>query len=253
MIVLEGLPALSPFRLERLQSRLSAVSPGLRVLGAWFTYWVEPEPGARPDPDTLQRILQAGDARQPLAAGARSQFVLPRLGTISPWASKATELLHGAGLPVRRVERGTRVDLAGWPDDAAARAAATQLLHDPMTQSLLDDAGQGAAMFVAPARGALQRIPLDALEAANGELGLALAEDEIEYLRARYGELGRDPSDVELMMFAQANSEHCRHKIFNAGWTIDGREQQQANGQPLSLFRMIKQTHIATPEHTLSL
>src|SRR3546814_8577803 len=81
---------------------------------------------------------------------------------------------------------------------------------------------------------------------------MALAADEIEYLRERYAELGRDPSDVELMMFAQANSEHCRHKIFNASWTIDGREQLQANGQPLSLFRMIKQTHIATPEHTLT-
>jgi len=126
------------------------------------------------------------------------------------------------------------------------------LLHDPMTQSLLDDAAQGAALFTTPARGALERIPLDALEAANTRLGLALAADEIEYLRERYAELGRDPSDVELMMFAQANSEHCRHKIFNASWTIDGREQLQANGQPLSLFRMIKQTHIATPEHTLT-
>src|SRR5690606_22822248 len=104
----------------------------------------------------------------------------------------------------------------------------------------------------APERGRVERIPVAGLEAANERLGLALADDEIAYLRERYTALGRDPSDVELMMFAQANSEHCRHKIFNASWTIDGRDQLQANGQPLSLFRMIKQTHIATPANTLS-
>ena len=113
MIVLEGLPALSPFRRERLQARLSAIAPDLRLLGAWFTYWVAPEAGASPDPLVLQRILQAAGERQPLADGAVSRFVLPRLGTISPWASKATELLHGARLPVQRVERGTRLDLVG--------------------------------------------------------------------------------------------------------------------------------------------
>ena len=252
MIVLEGLSALSPFRRERLQARLSAIAPDLRLLGAWFTYWVEPDAGATPDAGTLQRILQAGDGRQPRAEGTVSRFAVPRLGTISPWASKATELLHGAALPVKRVERGTRIDLAGWPADPGRQAAIAGLLHDPMTQSLLDDVARGAALFATPARGAAERIPLAQLEAANARLGLALAPDEIEYLRERFAGLGRDPSDVELMMFAQANSEHCRHKIFNAGWTIDGREQLQANGQPLSLFRMIKQTHIATPEHTLT-
>ena len=252
MIVLEGLPALSSFRLERLQARISALSSDVRVLGAWFTYWVEPEAGAAPDPATLGRILQAGAAFQPLAGGAQSRFVLPRLGTISPWASKATELLHGARLPVKRVERGTRIDLSAWPADPAASEALAKLLHDPMTQSLVADRDQGAAMFTAPARGTLERIPLAQLEAANTRLGLALAADEIEYLRERYAELGRDPSDVELMMFAQANSEHCRHKIFNASWSIDGREQQQRDGQPVSLFRMIKHTHATTPEHTLS-
>ena len=252
MIVLEGLPALSSFRLERLQARISALSSDVRVLGAWFTYWVEPEAGAAPDRATLGRILQAGATFQPLAGGAQSRFVLPRLGTISPWASKATELLHGARLPVKRVERGTRIDLSAWPADPAASEALAKLLHDPMTQSLVADRGEGAAMFTAPARGTLERIPLAQLEAANTRLGLALAADEIEYLRERYAELGRDPSDVELMMFAQANSEHCRHKIFNASWSIDGREQQQRDGQPVSLFRMIKHTHATTPEHTLS-
>ncbi len=251
MIVLEGLPALSPFRRDRLQTRLQAIVPELRIVGAWFVYWVEPQAGLTPDPAVLQRILEAHDDRAPLAAGAVSRFVAPRLGTISPWASKASELLRGAGQPVKRVERGTRIDLTGVPEDAVTRAAVAKVLHDPMTQSLLADADEAAALFSTPARGALEVIPLAELERANARLGLALAEDEIEYLRARYAELGRDPHDVELMMFAQANSEHCRHKIFNASWTIDGREQLLNGGQQ-SLFKMIKHTHAQTPGHTLS-
>ncbi len=246
MIVLEGQSALSPFRRERLEARLQSVHPALRLTGAWFTYWVEPEAGATPDAAALERILQAGAATQPCADGALSRYVVPRLGPISPWASKATELLHGAGLPVKRVERGTRLDLAGWPQAPAVQAALAKLLHDPMTQSLLSARDDAAQLFATPARGVLEVIPLAQLEAANARLGLALADDEIEYLRARYGELGRDPHDVELMMFAQANSEHCRHKIFNASWTIDGREQTS------SLFKMIKHTHAQTPQHTLS-
>ncbi|RPE79565.1 phosphoribosylformylglycinamidine synthase [Vulcaniibacterium tengchongense] len=251
MIVLEGAPALSPFRLERLQARLQALHSPLRLLGAWPVYWVEAEAGARPDEAALRRILQAGPSAAARAEGAVSRYVTPRLGTLSPWASKATELLRGAGLPIRRVERGLRYDLAGWPAAGAVQAALVRALHDPMTQSVLDDRDAGAALFAAPARGELERVPLEALETANARLGLALAEDEIAYLRERYAALGRQPSDVELMMFAQANSEHCRHKIFNASWTIDGKPMQ-ANGAPLSLFKMIKHTHASTPEHTLS-
>jgi phosphoribosylformylglycinamidine synthase len=120
-----------------------------------------------------------------------------------------------------------------------------------MTQSLLASRDEGAALFRTPARGALERIPLAQLEEANARLGLALAEDEIDYLRVRFGELRRDPADVELMMFAQANSEHCRHKIFNASWTIDGRDTQ-VNGSATTLFKMIKYTHAQTPQFTLS-
>ena len=251
MIVLEGGPALSPFRRQRLQARLQAVVPGLGIEGAWHVYFVQPGDGS-PDPAALHRILQAGDAQAPLAAGATSRFVVPRLGTRSPWSSKATELLQGAGLPVARVERGMRLDLAGWPgqDDSSCRSeieiALARRLHDPMTQSLLASRERARALFAAQPRGGLERIALAGLEDANRRLGLALAEDEIEYLRARYAELGRDPSDVELMMFAQANSEHCRHKIFNASWTVDGQAQER------SLFRMIRNTHQKTPQHTLS-
>ncbi len=249
MIVLEGLPALSPFRRERLQARLQAIVPGIRVVDARHVYWVDPEPGASPERAVLERILQATTGAGAGADGTVSRFVSPRLGTISPWASKATELLRGAGQPLHRVERGMRVDLAGWPDAGADPGVGRQLgalLHDPMTQSLLASHEQASALFAVPQRGEVERIALADLEPANRRLGLALAGDEIEYLRQRYAALGREPSDVELMMFAQANSEHCRHKIFNASWTIDGIDQAQ------SLFGMIRHTHARTPQYTLS-
>ena len=246
MIVLEGAAALSPFRRERLESRLQSIAADLRITGAWHVYFTQATDAAAVDQATLGRILQAQPQPAEAAAGSLSRYVVPRLGTLSPWSSKATELVRGAGLAIQRVERGTRLDLAGWPSDPALQAAVARLLHDPMTQSLLADIAQARALFDSPARKPLQRIALADLEGANKRLGLALAEDEIEYLRQRYGELGRDPSDVELMMFAQANSEHCRHKIFNASWTIDGQAQER------SLFRMIKNTHQQTPQHTLS-
>ena len=246
MIVLEGAAALSPFRRERLESRLQSIAADLRITGAWHVYFTQAADAAAVDMATLGRILQGQPQAAEREQGAVSRYVVPRLGTLSPWSSKATELVRGAGLAIQRVERGTRIDLSGWPADPAQQAAVAKLLHDPMTQSLLADIDQAQALFSSPARGELERIALADLEAANKRLGLALADDEIDYLRQRYGELGRDPSDVELMMFAQANSEHCRHKIFNASWTIDGQEQDR------SLFKMIKNTHQQTPQHTLS-
>jgi phosphoribosylformylglycinamidine synthase len=247
MIVLEGLPALSPFRRDRLQTRLQSHVDGLRITGAWHVYFIEPEVGASPDLDALGRILEGCTAREPAEGGAESRFVVPRLGTLSPWASKATEILRGAGLAVKRVERGLRLDLAGLPPAGdAAWPKLARVLHDPMTQSLLSSRDDAARLFAVPAAGRLERVPLAALAEANGRLGLALSDDEIDYLQQRYSELGRDPSDAELMMFAQANSEHCRHKIFNADWTLDGEPQ------PLSLFKMIKNTHAQSPQLTLS-
>jgi phosphoribosylformylglycinamidine synthase len=246
MIVLEGAPALSPFRLERLQARLRSLHPDVRLTGTRHVYWVLPDAGATPDVAKLGQILEAGIDVAPREAGSASRFATPRLGTRSPWSSKATELLRGAGLPVQRVERGMRIDLAHWPADAATQGALARVLHDPMTQSLLDTVDDAIALFEAPSRGELERIDLADLENANVRLGLALADDEIAYLRERYAALGRAPADVELMMFAQANSEHCRHKIFNATWTIDGVDA------PKSLFGMIRHTHATTPAHTLS-
>ncbi len=247
MIVLEGRPALSQFRLARLEAKLQQIVPSLRIRGAWHVYFVQPEGDADVDRAALLRILQANDGDAPLESGSTTRYVVPRLGTQSPWASKATELLRGAGLKVARVERGTRIDLEGLASIAdESRAALLRALHDPMTQSLLASKDDAARLFTALPRGELERIKIADLKAANARLGLALADDEIDYLCQRYAELGRDPSDVELMMFAQANSEHCRHKIFNASWTIDGHDEEQ------SLFRMIKNTHQHTPQHTLS-
>jgi phosphoribosylformylglycinamidine synthase len=247
MIVLEGLPALSPFRSDRLQARLRQTHAALQFTGAWHVYFIDPEPGAALDLVAIGRILEAGADVAPTAAGAASRFVTPRLGTVSPWASKATEILRGAGHPVARVERGLRMDLAGLPaaGDPAWPALSRQL-HDPMTQSLLPDRAAAAGLFAAPPPGPLERIALDALDEANARLGLALSRDELDYLVERYGALGRVPSDAELMMFAQANSEHCRHKIFNASWRIDGEPM------PHTLFGMIRNTHAESPQLTLS-
>ncbi|MDR1075054.1 MAG: phosphoribosylformylglycinamidine synthase [Xanthomonadaceae bacterium] len=244
MIVLEGAAAFSLFRRARLETRLHALVEGVRIEGAWHVYFVQAD--ATVDKAALERILQAGVTHPAQAADTWSCFVLPRRGTRSPWSSKATELLRGAELPVTRVERGIRIDLSGCPAAAELRRRILAQLHDPMTQSVYDRLDQAERLFDGQPRGRIEWIPLDALEAANARLGLALAADEIDYLRARYATLGRAPSDAELMMFAQANSEHCRHKIFNASWTIDGKEQAH------SLFQMIRHTHKQTPQYTLS-
>ncbi len=244
MIVLEGPPALSPYQRDRLESRLRQIHDPLRVRGSRQLFFVDPMAGAVPEAATLARILE-GSPRA--AAAPDAVFVVPRLGTISPWASKATEILQGAGLPVHRAERGRELTLHGLPAaDHPSWPALARVLHDPMTQSLLRDIDAAQKLFESPPAGAIERIGIDRLLEANARLGLALSEDEIDYLEQRYGELGRGPSDAELMMFAQANSEHCRHKIFNADWRIDGETQ------PTTLFRMIKNTHAQAPQLTLT-
>ena len=249
MIVLDGLTALSAFRLERINRELTRVSPHSRVAAAWNVYFVATDPGgAAPDSARLCEVLRA----VPGAPKDASLWVVPRLGTISPWSSKATDILHGCGFPVRRVEHGSAYSIESAPaTDTPAWQKLADLLHDRMTQSVLTNLRQADGLFRDGAAAPLQRIvlgtdPAAALDAANRRLGLALAGDEIEYLAERYRELGRDPSDAELMMFAQANSEHCRHKVFNASWTIDGAAQDQ------SLFAMIRNTHALAPQFTLS-
>ncbi len=246
MIVLEGLPALSDFRLQRLLAECRAIHPAIDLLGSHHVYLVLPREGARIDTGALGAILDACIVATPTPAGAVSRFVVPRLGTLSPWASKTTEILHGAGHAVARVERGLRIDIAHWPTSADTARRLARALHDPMTQSLIDSLDAAEALFTLPPIGVVEHIAPSELAAANARLGLALSDDEIAYLQAAYAQLGRAATDAELMMFAQANSEHCRHKIFNARWTIDGVPQKH------SLFQMIKATHAATPQFTLT-
>jgi phosphoribosylformylglycinamidine synthase len=234
---LRGPRALSESRLAKLLASLKKADPGVRSVRAEFRYFVESEgaldAAAR---RVLERLLDDGSAPAPAGEG-ELYLVVPRLGTLSPWASKASDIARNCGLAqVRRIERGTAYYVAGGKDVGA-------LLHDRMTQTVLrafDDAGQ---LF--------QHVPPRPLQAiknirtANRDLGLALSDDEIEYLERAYRELGRDPTDAELTMFAQANSEHCRHKIFNADWIVDGVRQ------PQSLFAMIRHTHAASPQGTV--
>ena len=247
MIALDGLPALSPFRIDRLNAELARLAPGAAVLATRHVYLVDaPDPAAL-DLARLGEVVQASSA----AVRSASLFVVPRLGTRSPWSSKATDILVDCGFPVRRIERGLAFDLDGAPPPGSADwSRMLRALHDPMTQSVIVTLAE-ADVFRSGDALPLARIALGddarpALRAANERLGLALADDEIDYLADRYRELARDPTDAELMMFAQANSEHCRHKVFNAGFTLDGQAQQ------MSLFAMIRNTHAASPAHTLS-
>jgi len=251
MIALDGQSALSPFRLDRLNARLDALHHGVRVQASWFVYFIDADVApAGALRERLLAVLEAKDA----APEPATLWVVPRLGTISPWSSKATDILHGAGFgtDVRRVERGLAWQIAGLPEAGTpGHDAVMALLYDAMTQSVLERIEDAHGLFLGGTPGDLRHIvlgddPRGALAAANSRLGLALADDEIDYLADRYAELGRDPTDAELFMFAQANSEHCRHKVFNASWTVDGEAQDK------TLFGMIKHTHQRSPAHTLS-
>ena len=246
MIVLEGQIALSPFRQERLATRLAECAPSCRLQAARFVYLIAVEPEATLDLDRLSRILEARPGLSPAPPDASRILVIPRPGTRSPWSSKATEIVRGIELPIRRLEQALCFDLSGLPDEPGPRRSALAVLHDPMTQVVLDRVDAAETLFVDRPAGPLARIPLADLDQANRAMGLALSDAEIAYLDQRFRELGRDPTDVELMMFAQANSEHCRHKIFNAAFSLDGEPC------PHSLFRMIRHSHSQSPQLTLS-
>ncbi len=253
MLIVTGAPALSAFRLEKLKSALADVLPGLRAVSAEFVHLIDSEQPLSSEEQALLRQLLPGGNAEAAPAGGEPFFVAPRAGTISPWASKATDIAHNCGLSqVLRIERGTRywLDCAA-PLSAEQRQAAAALLHDRMVETVFADAEAAAVLFEHQSPQPLTTVPVlaggrDALVAANSELGLALADDEIDYLVESFTGLQRDPTDVELMMFAQANSEHCRHKIFNASWTIDGEPQSH------SLFQMIKNTYECGGEDVLS-
>jgi phosphoribosylformylglycinamidine synthase len=254
MLELPGSPALSEFRLTKLLSLLRSAVPRIHRIGAHFVHYVDAERGlgAR-EAGVLDELLRYGPAAAPASIAAATLWVIPRLGTISPWSSKATDIARICGLStVRRCERGIAYEFAadGMLSPAELGAIAP-FLHDRMTETALTRPVTAADLFGQHQARSLLRVPLmaqgrAALKAADRALGLALSADEIDYLAERYGELGRDPTDAELLMFAQANSEHCRHKIFNAQWVIDGI------GQEKSLFDMIRTTHAANPRGVLS-
>jgi phosphoribosylformylglycinamidine synthase len=252
MLELQGRAALSDFRLSKLLARLQALDPRVQGLRSGYVHFVDTASLDDAERTLLATLLTYGPAMQPQAPriGAQTQvlMVVPRAGTISPWSSKATDIAQVCGLAaVRRIERGIRYELdvsQGLEADALHRVAAP--LFDRMTEMVVADAAGAEQLFARHAPRPLACIELNggrqSLEAANLQLGLALAPDEISYLLEAFSRLGRDPTDVELMMFAQANSEHCRHKIFNAQWSIDGASQ------PRSLFAMIRNTYERAPQ-----
>ncbi len=248
LLVFLGEPALSDFRRLPLFDRCRQQWPDLKGLDAGFFFMVHLRRRlADAEREQLQRILGAGPeapAHQP-----NQLFICPRPGTISPWSSKATDILHNCGLDVVvRVERGIAYTFSSsTPPTAEQLAGIAPLLHDRMTEA---PTGDLEALFAQIAPQPLVRIPVlaegrAALERANADMGLALADDEVDYVAQTYRSVQRDPTDVELMMFSVVNSEHCRHKIFNAEWVIDGK------AQPHSLFDMIRNTHALQPHGTV--
>jgi len=265
----EGGNALAPHQVQALLPQLQAIHPRISGVHARFVHWVAMDKALPPgELDKLAALLTYGDAADAAHGAAEGELIVvaPRLGTVSPWASKATDIAHNCGLAIRRVERVTEYRLTlksgvigalmgsfgsgAKPLAAQDLQAIAALLHDRMTESVLAsredarhlfDEKQGAPMAHVDVLGQGRK----ALDEANITFGLALSDDEIEYLVKAFTGLKRNPTDVELTMFAQANSEHCRHKIFNAQFTIDGQAQD------LSMFGMIRNTEKLNPQHTV--
>ena len=259
MLILPGSHALSASRLQRLLAQLKAIDPAITGLSSRFCHFIDSATElADADKRHLSAMLTYGEAFDGDESG--EQFVvIPRFGTISPWASKATDIAHNCGMTaVHRIERGIRyciqikTGLLGKKKnlDTHQLEQITVLLHDRMTETVVRDLSEAAGLFEELEAQPLAYVDTQqrgraALEDANSTLGLALSDDEIDYLLEAFQRAGRNPTDVELMMFAQANSEHCRHKIFNADWTIDGEKQDR------SLFSMIRNTHQLHPQGTV--
>ena len=240
MLIIAGRSALSSARLAKRLALVHRTNPGVTALAAEHVHFVDVA-GQLTDKQrhVLDRLLTYGPRAIPATLSGARLLVVPRLGTISPWSSKATDIAQICGLSmVRRVERGVQWTVSG---EIADRAALIATLHDRMTESVVADA---SALFDRAKPRPVTEVT--DIAAANRDLGLALSQDEVVYLEQSFGALDRRPNDVELMMFAQANSEHCRHKIFNATFTLDGVKQQD------SLFQMIRKSTAASPRGVLS-
>lgn len=255
MEILRGSPALSAFRVTKLLSRCQDAHLPVSDIYAEYVHFADVSaPLSADEHARLQRLLKYGPSLPEHAPEGRLLLVTPRPGTISPWSSKATDIAHNCALPqVLRLERGLAfyIQVQGPSLNESQWQQLSALLHDRMMETVFSDLQQAEQLFSHHQPAPVQRVDIlaqgrSALEQANTKLGLALAADEIDYLLAAFTGLGRNPTDIELYMFAQANSEHCRHKIFNADWIIDGV------AQPKTLFKMIKNTFEHTPDYVLS-
>jgi phosphoribosylformylglycinamidine synthase len=254
MRILRGSPALSEFRVNKLLELCR--EQDLPVTGLYAEFMHFADLSAELDEaelDKLEKLLTYGPTIEEHEPQGLLLLVTPRPGTISPWSSKSTDIAHNCGLAkVTRLERGTAYYIeSSQPLDAEQTNAIKALVHDRMMEVVFGELEAATALFTTAEPAPVAQVDIlsggrHALSEANVALGLALAEDEIDYLVENFTKLGRNPNDIELMMFAQANSEHCRHKIFNADWTIDGEKQDK------SLFKMIKNTFEVTPDHVLS-
>jgi phosphoribosylformylglycinamidine synthase len=256
MLHLRGCPALSDFRLQKLLQQMQMHVPSLAGVHAEFLHIAELDDALTThEQDVLEQLLSYGPDTPASKPAGITLVVVPRPGTISPWSSKASDIVHNCGLEkVQRVERGIVYTLEAGDTAVLTEAQRQQLLpliHDRMTESVLFDVNDTDVLFRHAVPAPCETVDVlaggrDALVIANGEFGLALSADEIDYLVESFTALGRNPVDIELMMFAQANSEHCRHKIFNANWIIDGEAQDN------SLFEMIRASYNASPDNVLS-
>ncbi len=255
MLILRGAPALSEFRLKKLQQRIAESIGRPVALYAEYLHFADIEQTLdEAQQRVLDRILRYGPHLPEHTPDGTLILVVPRPGTLSPWSSKASDIAHNCGLTtIRRLERGVAYYLAttGAPLSDHELNTAMVLLHDRMTESVLTDPQDANGLFARTEPAPLQSVDImgggkAALVVANRTLGLALSADEIDYLVESFQGLGRNPTDVELMMFAQANSEHCRHKIFNADWIVDGEKKEH------SLFKMIRNTTEQSPDRVLS-
>ncbi len=250
MLILRGAPALSPFRLNKLLDQFKAAAIDISDLSAAYVHFIDTsESLSDKERQILEALLTYGPQEEAHEVeNGRQVTVTPRTGTISPWSSKATDIAKNAGLSkIRRIERGVTYSISSNVDVSRL----VPFIHDRMVEQVFFEEQEAQALFSQAEPKPLAAVDIlaggkEALVQANLNLGLALADDEIDYLTNAFTELGRNPNDIELMMFAQANSEHCRHKIFNASWTLDGEDQER------SLFSMIKNTNELGGENVLS-
>lgn len=252
---LRGSPALSQFRLDKLYTTLKANAPSIQHIYAEFMHFSFSQVALKAnEQNTLAQILTYGPSGQAESPDGELFLTIPRIGTISPWASRATDIANNCGLKdLLRLERGVAYYVTtnnGKPLNETEKAALTAAIHDRMTETVMPTLQDAEKLYHHADPKPLSTVDIlqggnNALESANNEMGLALSPDEVDYLVENYMKMGRNPTDVELMMFAQANSEHCRHKIFNADWIIDGEQQE------ISLFGMIRNTHKLNPGHTV--